>query len=175
MNPAASRSWTLNCQCFVTTEAWLMPPASEWDGIYHLENPWRSVWTCIIRHGKVKLEVKIVLNVFSCSLFWYVYVLKETILRKIGYPCFFSTLLETKYCDSVLISRATLNYSSSDLSNTLDSSSLVLLTGLTWLTFEGQIEMEREGMLKSVNFTMFKKYPLLLCSKACISKENWND
>lgn len=72
---------------------------------------------------------------------------------KIGYPCLSSTLLEAKYYDFRLISHGTLNYSSCDLSKTLDSSSWVYSLAPSRLSFKGQIEIEGK-ILKSFNFAI---------------------
>lgn len=102
-----------------------------------LERPSLRILTHINRYCNVGAEGKMVLNAFFLCLktlgigkeHSWVWPREDnnnkcSVLKNLGYPCLVSSLLEAWESDSVLISSATLNYSSCDLVQTFDASSL---------------------------------------------------
>lgn len=82
-NPAASCGGALPCQCSMTTEAWLMAPATACNVFHHLEEPqWGGV-ACIIRQCEAKSEVKSITAITSSIVFWF---LSEPTENKMGHP-----------------------------------------------------------------------------------------
>ena len=61
---------------------------------------------------------------FLALTFGFFYGLKGAILMKMGFSCPFSSLLEAKYDDSLLIGQVPLSYLSCDLSKIFGSFSL---------------------------------------------------